>query len=175
MSLFLQTKLLYVSRTGEIMMLPAIKKQLFSVSVLITLGLSGCSDPSLNSEISSTSGSISQTIQPASARESKHADQNQFLVSEITYFDFDSATLSAETTMVLDSAINKFVKNPSAHIVTSGHADERRTRKYNLALGHQRASAVADYMVAKGIDGLKVKKVFFDKEKPLLKGSNEAA
>ena len=77
--------------------------------------------------------------------------------------------------MVLDSAIDKFVKNPSARIVISGHADERGTREYNLALGHQRASAVADYMVAKGIERLRVKKVSFGKERPLLKGSNEVA
>ena len=77
--------------------------------------------------------------------------------------------------MVLDSAIDKFGKNPSARIVISGHADERGTREYNLALGHRRASAVADYMVAKGVDSLRVKKVSFGKERPLLKGSNEAA
>ena len=46
-------------------------------------------------------------------------------------------------------------------------------REYNLALGHLRASAVADYMVAKGIDGLMIKKVSFGKEKSLFKGSNE--
>ena len=44
-----------------------------------------------------------------------------------------------------------------------------------MALGHLRASAVADYMVANGIDGLRIKKVSFGKEKPLLKGSNEEA
>jgi peptidoglycan-associated lipoprotein len=93
----------------------------------------------------------------------------------LTYFDFDSAALSAETTMVLDSAVDKFAKNPSARVVISGHADERGTREYNLALGHLRASAVADYMLARGIDGLRIKKVSYGKERPLLKGSNEAA
>ena len=48
-------------------------------------------------------------------------------------------------------------------------------REYNLALGHLRVSAVADYMVAKGIDGLRIKKVSVGKEKLLLKGSNEEA
>ena len=42
-------------------------------------------------------------------------------------------------------------------------------------MGHLRASAVADHMVANGIDGLRIKKVSFGKEKPLLKGSNEEA
>ena len=96
-------------------------------------------------------------------------------VSLLTYFDFDSAQLSAETTVVLDSADNKFAKNPSARVVISGHADERGTREYNLALEHLRASAFADYMVARGIDDSRIKKVSYDRERPLLKGSNEEA
>ena len=94
---------------------------------------------------------------------------------DITYFDFESAELSAETRKVLDRVVDKLLTNPSARVVISGHADERGTREYNLALGHLRASAVADYMVANGIDGLRTKKVSFGKEKPLLKGSNEEA
>jgi peptidoglycan-associated lipoprotein len=93
----------------------------------------------------------------------------------MTYFDFDSAALSAETTRVLDRAVDKFAKNPSARVVISGHADERGTREYNLALGHLRASAVADYMVAGWLDSLRIKKVSYGKEKPLIKGSNEEA
>jgi peptidoglycan-associated lipoprotein len=77
--------------------------------------------------------------------------------------------------MVLDSAVDKFETNPSTLVVISGHADERGTREYNLALGHLRASAVADYLVAKGIDGSRIKKISYGKEKPLLKGSNEEA
>ena len=80
-----------------------------------------------------------------------------------------------QTRKVLYKAVDKFVTNPSARVFIGGHADERGTREYNLALGHQRASAVADYMVAKGIDGLRIKKIPYGKEKPLLKGSNEEA
>ena len=93
----------------------------------------------------------------------------------MTYFDFDGEELSAKMRKVLDRVVDKFLTNPSARVVVSGHADERGTREYNLALGHLRASAVADYMVANGIDGLRIKKVSFGKEKPLLKGSNEEA
>ena len=72
-------------------------------------------------------------------------------------------------------AVDKFLTNPPGCVVICGHADERGTREYNLALGHLRASAVADYKVANVIDGLRIKKVSFDKEKPLLKGLNEGA
>ena len=94
---------------------------------------------------------------------------------DITYFDFDSAEFSADICRVSDKAVDKFLTNPSGRVVISGHADKRGTREYNLASGHLRASAVADYMVANGILGLRIKKVPFGKEKPLLKGSNEEA
>ena len=129
---------------------PGLKKHLFSLSVLLTLGLGGCSNPGANIETSSAGGSVSQTTQSEATSTSKSAEHNLSSLPVLTYFDFDSAALSTETTMVLDSAVDKFAKNPSARVVISGHADERGKREYNLALGHLRASAVADYMVAKG-------------------------
>ena len=147
-----------------------LKKQLFSVPVLVTLSLSGCSSSKMNSETSSVNGSVSQTNQ---LEASKPAEDNLSPVSWLTYFAFDSAQLSAETTMILDSAVDRFARNSPALVVISGHADERGTREYNLALGHLRASAVADYMVAKGIDGSRIEKVSYGKERPLINGSNE--
>jgi peptidoglycan-associated lipoprotein len=154
---------------------PGFKKHLFSASVLLTLGLGGCSNSGVNGENSIASGSVSQTTQSEATSTSKSTEQNLSPLLVLTYFDFDSAALSAETTEVLDRAVNKFTKNPSARVVISGHADERGTREYNLALGHLRASAVADYMLARGIDGSRIKKVSYGKERPLLRGSNEEA
>lgn len=93
----------------------------------------------------------------------------------ITYFDFDSATLIVEKSDVLERAIDKFLKNPSARVVTSEKADQRGTRAHNLALGHPTASVVPDYLVAIGIDGLRIKNVLFGREKPLLEDSNDEA
>ena len=152
-----------------------VKKQMLSVSVVFTLGLGGCSNSGVNGETSLAGGNVSQTTQSSATSTSESAEHNLSSLLVLTYFDFDSAALSAETTMVLDSAVDKFAKNPSARVVISGHADERGTREYNLALGHLRASAVADYMLARGIDDLRIKKVSYGKERPLLKGSNEEA
>ena len=135
-----------------------VRKQLLSVSVLFTLGLSGCSNSGVNGENSLAGRSASQTTQSKATSTSKSAEHKLSSLVVLTYFDFDSAALSAQTTMALDSAVDKFAKNPSAYVVISGHADERGTREYNLTLGHLRASAVADYMLARGIDSLKIKK-----------------
>ena len=130
------------------MTLSIVKKQLLSVSVLFTLGMSGCSNSEMNGETSLVGGGVSQTSQSEAASVSKSAEHDLSSFPVFTYFDFDSAALSATATSVLDSAVDKFTKNPSIRIVISGHADERGTREYNLALGHRRASAVADYMLA---------------------------
>ena len=151
------------------------EKGSFTLFAAISLGLGACSDAPLKYQKSLTSGSLSQNNQSKVAGGVKTNGSDLSPLLEITYFDFDSAELSAETRMVLDRAVNKSSKSQSSRVVVSGHADERGTREYNLALGHLKASAVADYMVARGIDGLRIEKVCFGKEKPLLKDSNEEA
>ena len=151
------------------------KTRTFVVFAAIGLGFGACYDASLKDQTSVTSGSLSQTNEGTTTGRVNANGSHISSFFDITYFDFDSAELNADTREVLDKAVDKFLTNPSRRVVISGHADERGTREYNLALGHLRASAVADYMVANGIDGLRIKKVSFGKEKPLLKGSNEEA
>ena len=145
------------------------------IFVAIGLGLGACSNAELKDQTSVNSVNLPQTNKTTTTGEVNTNDSHISSYFDITYFDFDSAELSADKQKVLDKAVDKFLTNPSGRVVISGHADERGTREYNLALGHLRASAVADYMVANGIDGLRIKKVSFGKEKPLLKGSNEEA
>ncbi len=143
--------------------------------VTIGLGLGACSNAELKDQTSVNSVNLPQTNKTTTTGEVNTNDSHISSFFDITYFEFDSAGLSADARKVLDKAVDKFLTNPSGRVVISGHADERGTREYNLALGHLRASAVADYMVANGIDGSRIKKVSFGKEKPLLKGSNEEA
>ena len=152
-----------------------LKKQLVTVAVLTIVGLGGCSGSNMKSATSSANENILQTSQADASIASKPTEDDLPPLSMLTYFEFDSARLNAETTVALDSAVDLLERSPSALVVISGHADERGTREYNLALGHLRASAVADYMVARGVDGSRIKKVSYGKEKPLLKGSNEEA
>ena len=141
----------------------------------IVLGFGASSNAALEDQTSITNGSLSQTNEATATGGINTNDSHISSLFDITYFDFDSAELSADTRKVLDKAVDKFLTNPSGRVVISGHADERGTREYNLALGHLRVSAVDDYVVANGTDGLRIKKVSFGKEKSLLKGSNEEA
>ena len=64
---------------------------------------------------------------------------------------------------------------PAYRVKIEGHADERGTREYNLALGERRASATRDYLVARGVDGSRIRIVSYGKERPAVVGSNEDA
>ena len=65
--------------------------------------------------------------------------------------------------------------NSGVSVILEGHADERGTREYNLALGERRATAAKNYLVALGISGSRVGTISYGKERPADPGSNEAA
>ena len=71
-----------------------------------------------------------------------------------------------------DADLN-IIKN--LNVTIEGHADERGTREYKLALGDRRATAVRDYLVAKGVNSARVRTVSYGKERPAVVGSGEAA
>ena len=76
------------------------------------------------------------------------------------------------------STLNKqaaYIKSSGISVVVEGHADERGTREYNLALGEKRATAVRDYLVIEGISPDRIRVISYGKEKPAVVGSNDMA
>lgn len=138
--------------------------------------LAGCSQ---NGSELSTDGTAQTVGDGVSAKTKTTASSKvpakKLSLSEIVYFDFDSAELSPAARVVLDEVVKKMSKNPTERLVVGGHADERGTRSYNLALGVRRAASVADYLLAQGINELRIKQISYGKEKPLLSGSTEEA
>ena len=115
----------------------------------------------------SSAGSISQSTE--------QTQSNNSTESTTVYFDFDSSELTLGAQQKLAQTVQYFLANPSSSIIVEGHADERGTREYNLALGAKRASSVTDFLVANGIDALRIRQVSFGKEQPVEIGSNQAA
>ena len=148
--------------------------------VAATLLLAACETASqVSGDSASTSASNSASSSAASSSSSASAEKTPAeklaQVGDTVNFDFDSAelTVSARSTLNRQSAFLSL--NPDLMIVIEGHADERGTREYNLALGERRASAVRDYLVAKGINAARVRTVSYGKERPAVSGSDEAA
>jgi len=96
-------------------------------------------------------------------------------VGNTVYFGFDSAELAGEAQATLDRQAAFLNVNPTMVVIIEGHADERGTREYNLALGDRRAVAVRDYLLAKGLNAARVRTVSYGKERPAVSGSNEEA
>ena len=96
-------------------------------------------------------------------------------VGDRVFFDFDKSALSAEGKAVLDKQAVWLKKYPQWSITVEGHADERGTREYNLALGERRATAVKKYLAGAGVAEARLKTVSYGKERPAVPGSNEAA
>jgi peptidoglycan-associated lipoprotein len=93
----------------------------------------------------------------------------------VVYFDFDKSTLTPSTRRVLDAHIALAKAKGSGNIRLEGHADERGTREYNMALGERRAKAVKDYMSVNGVAGYRMETVSYGEERPAVMGTGEAA
>jgi peptidoglycan-associated lipoprotein len=91
------------------------------------------------------------------------------------YFEFDKSSLTSKSIQTLKSAVNALNENPSIKITLSGHADERGTREYNLALGQRRAETVSDYFVLNGINKSRISVKSYGEEKPVAYGQDEVS
>jgi peptidoglycan-associated lipoprotein len=96
-------------------------------------------------------------------------------VGDRVFFGFDRYDLAPEARATLDRQASWLKQYPNVTVTIEGHADERGTREYNLALGERRANSVKNYLVAGGINPSRVKVISYGKEKPAVLGSNEAA
>jgi peptidoglycan-associated lipoprotein len=91
------------------------------------------------------------------------------------FFAYDSSLLSARAQSTLDKQISWLKSNSSVNVSVEGHADERGTREYNIALGARRANAAKNYLVAAGVASNRISTVSYGKERPAVVGSTEEA
>ena len=114
--------------------------------------LNSADDLGLNTNNSSTPGS-----------------QQDFTVNvgDRIFFDTDSSSIRADAQQTLAKQAQWLNQYSSYRITVEGHADERGTREYNLALGARRADATRDYLVSQGVDGGRLKTISYGKEQPV--------
>ena len=96
-------------------------------------------------------------------------------VGDRVFFDYDKSSLKPEGKDQLTKWVAFLKQYPNDQILVEGHADERGTREYNLALGERRANTVKEFLVANGVAASRLKTVSYGKERPAVLGSNEAA
>lgn len=93
----------------------------------------------------------------------------------VVYFETDRYNIDAEDSAKLQTQAQYFSQYPQINFTIEGHADERGTREYNLALGERRANAAKNYLVSVGIPASRIRTVSYGKERPVALGSNESA
>ena len=96
-------------------------------------------------------------------------------VGDRVFFEFDSAELTVDAQATLDAQAAWLQQYSDTQITIEGHADERGTREYNLALGDKRAFAVYSYLAQAGVDTNRMDYVSWGKERPEVVGSDENA
>ena len=97
------------------------------------------------------------------------------LANAVVYFEYDRFNLTSKSIQALKGVSELMKRNSKITISIEGHADERGTREYNLALGQRRAESVANYLVANGINRSRLITKSYGEERPLSLGSNDTA
>ncbi|MBU2326522.1 MAG: peptidoglycan-associated lipoprotein Pal [Alphaproteobacteria bacterium] len=88
-------------------------------------------------------------------------------VGDRIFFDTDSTSIRADAAQTLDRQAQWLQRYPNYAITIEGHADERGTREYNLALGARRAAATRDYLAQRGVPAQRLKTISYGKERPV--------
>ena len=96
-------------------------------------------------------------------------------VPDRVFFATNESILTTASRETLRAQAAWLRKNPNINVVLEGHADERGTREYNLALGERRANAVKDYLMTYGISGSRLSVISYGKERPVNSGSTPLA
>ncbi|PJB71292.1 MAG: peptidoglycan-associated lipoprotein [Alphaproteobacteria bacterium CG_4_9_14_3_um_filter_47_13] len=96
-------------------------------------------------------------------------------VGDRVFFGYDRYDLTPEAQRTLELQAEWMKRYPNVRMTIEGHCDERGTREYNLALGERRANSVKSYMVALGIEPMRVNTISYGKERPAVLGSDPAA
>ena len=124
----------------------------------------------------SSSDATTQAVNPAAtAAPNPLDDPASILSTRVIYFAYDSSEIRPEDQAVVQAHANYLLQNPGQRILLEGHADERGSREYNIALGERRALAVARMMQLLGVADSQIRSVSYGEERPADSGHDETA
>ncbi len=103
------------------------------------------------------------------------SDPNTPLYKRVFYFDYNSSELSAEDREALSTHARFMAEVPTVTLVLEGHADERGSREYNLALGERRAKTIERILNLEGVPAEQIQVISFGEERPMAPGHDDEA
>jgi peptidoglycan-associated lipoprotein len=153
------------------------KKILLTVLGIAALSLAACggseaTKPGVDDKSVGTGTGTDAGVSGKSLDTKSKAD---LLAKRRVYFAFDSSAVDAENRAIVEAHAGYLAANKNVKVVLEGHADERGTREYNLALGERRAQAVERMVKALGLTADRIKTVSYGEEKAVAMDHSEAA
>ncbi len=105
----------------------------------------------------------------------EHTGDAQFLKKRIVHFDFDSSDIKDDDRQIIEAHARLLAENSDILMVLQGHADERGSREYNIALGERRAGGVGQLMELLGVSDHQLRVVSYGEERPVALGHDESS
>lgn len=137
--------------------LPSLRALKIAAALVVALGMAACSSRSAVD----ANGAMAGAATPGS--------QQDFVVNvgDRVFFESDSTDLTPQSIATLDKQAQWLQSYNRYAFTIEGHADERGTREYNIALGARRAQAVRDYLASRGIEPNRMRTISYGKERPV--------
>ena len=156
------------------------------MAVISALTISGCATrgdkdtgkvtvESINSPKPAVTTPVASAEPYQDANRQAAAAAQSALKNRVVHFDYDSSEISNIDYQTLQAHARYLVSNSQSHVALIGHADERGTREYNMALGERRAKSVAAFLISNGVNRNQLETVSYGKEQPINLGHNESA
>jgi peptidoglycan-associated lipoprotein len=148
------------------------------LSMFAAVALLAACETASDESASSTGTGASTGTTATTTTTSRPRSPQEILTSEVgdrVFYDFDKSDLKPEARRTVERWAAFLKQYPNLTVTVEGHADERGTREYNLALGERRANSAKNFLVSLGIEARRVATISYGKERPAVVGSNEAA
>lgn len=151
-----------------------------AVLMASAIGLAACSKKAPETlppaPVETGSGQTGPQVQPTGPQVGTQQHFAAAVGSATTiYFDTDRYNIDSQDAAALQAQAQYFARYPQVTFTIEGHADERGTREYNLALGERRANAAKSYLVSLGVDANRISVLSYGKERPVALGSDESS
>ncbi|MGK9051792.1 peptidoglycan-associated lipoprotein Pal [Neorhizobium sp. CSC1952] len=132
------------------------------IALTLALALAGCAN---KKNLPNSAGELGL----GGAGSATPGSQQDFTVNvgDRIFFDTDSSSIRADAQQTLDRQAQWLQRYPNYAITVEGHADERGTREYNLALGARRAAAAREYLASRGVPANRIRTISYGKERPV--------
>ncbi|MDD9856907.1 MAG: peptidoglycan-associated lipoprotein Pal [Gammaproteobacteria bacterium] len=146
-----------------------------NIEVEVVEGVAGAGEDASTTGLGDDPGTDAQNLGQSASASSGDGDDSDLLNQRVVYFAYDSSLLSTEAEAVVEAHARYLQSAPDVQIILEGHADERGTREYNLALAEDRTQSVANLMQALGVGAERIQTISYGEERPVALGHDESA